>query len=77
MVVEQEYGRPNIKTKVTTVERVKGCCKESYLQAKKNSKRADYAAKKTAEEERFSTIINRDDSRKEAFKIAKSNGLVG
>ena len=27
--------------------------------------------KKTAEEERFSNIINRDDSRKEVFKIAK------
>ena len=34
----------------------KGGCKELYLQAKKDSKRAVYAAKKTAEG-RFGTLI--------------------
>ena len=32
-------------------------CEEFYLLAKKDSKRAAYAAKKTAEEERFINII--------------------
>ena len=49
----------------------KGGFKEPYLQAKKDSKRAVYAAKKTAEKERFSSVINRDNIRKEISKIAK------
>ena len=48
-----------------------GGSKEPYLQAKRDSKRAVCAAKKSAEEKRFSNIIGKGDSRKEVFKIAK------
>ena len=48
----------------------KGGHKEPYLQAKKDSKRAGYMTKKNAEEEKFSNI-NRENSRKEVFTIAK------
>ena len=48
-----------------------GGSKEPYLQAKRDSKRAVYAAKKSTEKERFSNIIGKEDSRKEVFKIAK------
>ena len=48
-----------------------GSSKEPYLQAKRDSKRAVYAAKKSTEKERFSNIIGKEDSRKEVFKIAK------
>ena len=47
-----------------------GGSKEPYLQAKRDSKRTVYAAKKSAEEERFSNI-GKEDSRKGVFKIAK------
>ena len=51
MAVEQGCGQQLWK------EWKKGGCKELYLQAKKDSKRAVYAAKKTAEEGRFGTLI--------------------
>ena len=44
----------------------KGGCKELYLEAKKDSKRAVYAAKKVQKKKG-----NRDNSTKEVFKIAK------
>ena len=53
------------------IEWEQGSSKEPYLQAKRDSKRAVYAAKKFAEEERFSSIIEKEDSRKEKFEIAK------
>ena len=48
-----------------------GGSNEPYLQAKRDSKRAVYAAKKSAEEETSSNIIGKENSRKEVFKIAK------
>ena len=48
-----------------------GGSKERHLQAKEDSKIAVYAAKKSAEEERFSNIIGKEDSRKKVSKIAK------
>ena len=48
-----------------------GSSKQPYLQAKRDLKRAVFGAKKSAEEEKFSDIIGREDSRKDVFKITK------
>ena len=53
------------------IEWKQGGSKEPYLQAKRDSKRAVYPAKKSTEEEIFSNIIRKKDSRKEVFDIAK------
>ena len=45
--------------------------KENYLTAKRAAKRAVYAAKKKAEEERFGDVLRREDHRAEVFKIAR------
>ena len=49
----------------------KGGSKEAYIEAKRVAKWAVYAAKKTAEEERFRNILGKEDDRVEVFKIAK------
>ena len=68
------YGEIKLTYLLTYLQLWKECkngyCKEPYLQAKKDSKRTVCLAKKAAEEERFKNI-NRNDSRKEVFKIAK------
>ena len=54
-----------------TVERMEARQFKRALQAKRDSKIAAYVVKKSVEEERFSNIIGKENSRKEVFKIAK------
>ena len=48
-----------------------GGSKEDYINAKRKARSEVYAARKLAEEKRFSNILRRDDEKQALFKIAK------